>query len=207
MNGMWNSSTSLLRQIHWLENFGTTKGGDIGQYHATVIPHGAIDTSNGPLAGSTFVRGCECDWSGVCLKAKYNNPSQIQDVDPKLTPHHFSSLITKTNFENTVASQQVVDEINCTAQRAVSEHEERRSCKLSPISDRLKFKWQPRTCELPAFDAQAFCKILGNRQIVSIGDSITAQIESSIRAQIIAGGGDCWRNLIFIRNNWLVVTG
>ncbi|KAJ1439328.1 hypothetical protein B484DRAFT_391847 [Ochromonadaceae sp. CCMP2298] len=49
----------------------------------------------------------------------------------------------------------------------------------------LKYKWQPDTCDLVPWDADTFCRLLGERIISFYGDSTMAQVFASLTSLLI----------------------
>ena len=51
------------------------------------------------------------------------------------------------------------------------------ACSCDSKSNRLElgsieqYQWKPSFCDLPAWDANAFCHLLGNRTVLLVGDS------------------------------------
>lgn len=52
------------------------------------------------------------------------------------------------------------------------------------LSDREKYRWFPQSCQLLEWNATAFCELLGDRNVMFIGDSTASQMAYSLRAQI-----------------------
>ena len=55
------------------------------------------------------------------------------------------------------------------------------------VSQAEQWEWQPAECKLPDWSARAFCKALGSRSILFAGDSMQAQLASTLMALVQAG--------------------
>ena len=54
-----------------------------------------------------------------------------------------------------------------------------------------RYEWTPLECSLPAWDAAAFCKALGNRTMLWIGDSTGGQLAAGVHNYVSWSGGGC----------------
>jgi hypothetical protein len=64
--------------------------------------------------------------------------------------------------------------------------------------------WRPRTCQLLAFDAKSFCKLLGGRRVVLIGDSTMGQTAATIMNAILHAKEACHVNIYFAKSDTLI---
>ena len=48
-----------------------------------------------------------------------------------------------------------------------------------------RYAWRPTSCELPSWDAQLFCKALGNRSLLIVGDSTAVQLASTLGSMVV----------------------
>jgi len=66
-------------------------------------------------------------------------------------------------------------------------------CRCSPERQRAMqaYEWEPAACELPAWDAHAFCAALGNRTILWLGDSSGTQLAAAVHNYVAWGGAAC----------------
>lgn len=61
---------------------------------------------------------------------------------------------------------------------------------------REKYYWSPNNCTFQTWDAQLFCRLLGNRTVTLLGDSTTIQAGSTLTSMIAAGGGLCGPQIV-----------
>ncbi|CAO2834008.1 unnamed protein product [Amaranthus hypochondriacus] len=54
----------------------------------------------------------------------------------------------------------------------------------------LKWRWKPKNCEIPSFDAEALLKYLRNKRVVFVGDSLTRTQWESFICMLMSGGVD-----------------
>lgn len=71
------------------------------------------------------------------------------------------------------------------------------------ISHRESYHWSPASCRLPEWDAVEFCRLLGRRKILFIGDSTMMQAASTVMSMTTAAGGHCADQLAYYRNDFL----
>lgn len=64
-------------------------------------------------------------------------------------------------------------------------------CGAGRAADIQRFEWTPHACSIPAWDAGAFCRALGNRSILWIGDSTGGQLSAAVHNFVAWGGGGC----------------
>lgn len=75
-------------------------------------------------------------------------------------------------------------------------------------------EWVPRTCTLPQWDAQRFCTLLGQRQLLLVGDSTMEQTGSALVALVqwgylrdfsaTAGRASCHRQISIVKSDTLI---
>lgn len=59
-----------------------------------------------------------------------------------------------------------------------------------------RFEWTPDSCSLPAWDSGAFCRALGNRTVLWIGDSTGGQLSAAVHNYVAWGGGGCAHHFV-----------
>jgi hypothetical protein len=62
------------------------------------------------------------------------------------------------------------------------------SCSPQVISDILRKEWRPSHCKMIEWNAEGFCKTLGNRKMLFIGDSLMEQASSHTMNAVFTAG-------------------
>ena len=61
-----------------------------------------------------------------------------------------------------------------------------RACSCARSRDALlAYRWVPSRCRLREFDAAAFCRLLGSRRILFVGDSTMQQTANAVMGQVV----------------------
>eukprot|EP01040_Poterioochromonas_malhamensis_P001732 gene1732-1838_t len=72
------------------------------------------------------------------------------------------------------------------------------------VQQRERYYWHPRNCTLPRWSAERFCRLLGERRLLFIGDSTNRQTSTTLMSMIVAGGGNCSDHIYSSRSDNLV---
>ena len=80
------------------------------------------------------------------------------------------------------------------------------SCAAPRHANFSAFSWVPSQCALPEWNPRAFCKALGRKRILFIGDSTGQQLAAGIRNYLVAGGVhySCVTQILFNHSDTLV---
>lgn len=76
---------------------------------------------------------------------------------------------------------------------------------LRTVSERERWTWKPSSCTLHEFCAPCFCRILGNRKFLILGDSYAQQFSSTIMNSVRAG--KCAHQFVSALSDRLVAKG
>ena len=69
------------------------------------------------------------------------------------------------------------------------------------VNEREKYSWQPKNCDLIAWNATSFCQLLGTRIVYMQGDSTMGQTAHSLIAMIYTSNGGCANQIYFNRDH------
>jgi hypothetical protein len=72
------------------------------------------------------------------------------------------------------------------------------------ISRREQYEWIPNSCTLPKWNAAAFCRALGNRHILLLGDSTMHQTTTHLMAMVADQGGNCYEQIAYAQSHFLI---
>lgn len=70
-------------------------------------------------------------------------------------------------------------------------------------ADREKYIWKPMLCELLSWNAMRFCRLLGSRKILMIGDSTMQQTAAALMTRLTWDGALCAPQIGILRFNTL----
>lgn len=79
------------------------------------------------------------------------------------------------------------------------------SCPVSNVNQIYSidsYHWEPKTCSLLAWNAELFCKLLGNRRILLVGDSTMGQSATVLMNAVSTSG--CHANISFASGDTLI---
>lgn len=72
------------------------------------------------------------------------------------------------------------------------------------VAERERYYWQPNNCTLAAWDAVDFCRLLGNRRILLVGDSTMGQAAATLQNMVLASkAAKCAPQISFGRSDFL----
>lgn len=77
------------------------------------------------------------------------------------------------------------------------------SCDAVRAEKIQRVDWVPRDCALDRWNATAFCKALGRRKIMFVGDSTSGQVAASVHNYIAIGGGICSHQISSVLSDFL----
>jgi hypothetical protein len=72
------------------------------------------------------------------------------------------------------------------------------------ISKRESYIWTPHTCRLSEWDAHSFCKHLGTRDMVFVGDSTMYQTAVTVTNMLVAANATCTDQVVYALSDTLV---
>ena len=147
---------------------------------------------------SAGIIGSDAELRPVCRKSEYleGHWQRLQSLPPKTfncNPQAESegAVFTRRGTLNTTIP--IHDGCECDK-------------KLSSFAaqERLMYEWTPKDCDLPKWDAAAFCAALDDRTILFIGDSTMEQSAVTVMSTIASTGGQCAPQLRYGRSNTFV---
>jgi hypothetical protein len=68
---------------------------------------------------------------------------------------------------------------------------------MTTVHNRERYYWMPLHCTLPTWNAKDFCRLLGTRRILTVGDSTFRQSSMTLASMIYAGQGGCADQIYF----------
>jgi hypothetical protein len=75
---------------------------------------------------------------------------------------------------------------------------------MTTVHNRERYYWAPFRCTLPTWNAKDFCRLLGTRRMLAVGDSTFRQSSMTLASMIYAGQGGCADQIYFNASHDLI---
>lgn len=146
-----------------------------------------VPVSMGAIVITLLFYMCSCSNAEMCSGIQYNHGYWVRRKEPPSASENFELCSYSDVHLQPICTEKGVPQVLDFADTCKDKYYSENPNATSYFPPAMNYTYKPALCELAVWDEVQFCKVLGDRRVLMVGDSTMFQTAESLRSMLYQG--------------------